>query len=425
MKSLWNAAHNERAQVLPIMALLLVVFIGLMGIAVDVGRIFIARTELSRAVDAAALAGVVELPSVPNSQARATVYLHENQSDASISFPAASDQFQIKVKGTRSVSMFFMGVFGFGSVTIDANATAGYGVLPLDAYMSLDATGSMHNGCNSSETNTGGACPIKEAKDAAKAFVNTLLTGGSGSGSGNTLIGSGAQRGCFNPPRNNAPCVSVASMITNLTSNGTTLTNGINNIFAIGGPGQPGGGSGTNVCLALKKSQDVLFGPGHHTQPNTLRFAVILTDGDNVYNATQANQSSPPSPDLPCRPTNPGTSDGNTGGGCLNNTQTQEAKLDALTKGMADTLKGQDVEIYVVAFSVCGGINTSVMANPCSNIGSSGSGFPDSSQDHKLLKCIASNTPNTNDHYFETATAADLPGIFTQIAQAIAFRLIE
>jgi hypothetical protein len=42
-----------------------------------------------------------------------------------------------------------------------------------------------------------------------------------------------------------------------------------------------------------------------------------------------------------------------------------------------------------------------------------------------LLKCIASSTPGTNDHYYETSTSAELPAIFTAIAQAIAFRLIE
>jgi hypothetical protein len=214
-------------------------------------------------------------------------------------------------------------------------------------------------------------------------------------------------------------------MITNLTSNTTTLHNGINAIHAIGATGQPSGGSGTNVCQALKKANDVVFGPGHHTDANTLRFVVILTDGDNVYNATEVNQASPQSPEAPCRPANPATSDGDVTPNCRSDTQTQEAQLDSFAKNEANSLKSANVEIYVVAFSICGGIDTSLLTTPCTGIGSSGPSYPDSTQDHRLLKCIASSTPGTNDHYFETASASDLPGIFNSIAQAIAFRLVE
>jgi len=414
--------RRERGQVLPIMAILLVVFIGLIGMAVDIGHLFVARAELSRAVDSAALAGVVELPNMTNAQNRATAYLQDNQSDVTASFPAPSDAFQFKVRGTRNVRMLFMGIFGFGSVTADGQATAGFGVIPADVYLTLDATGSMHQGCNAAETTTGGACPIKEARDAANNFVDTLLGGGTPSGL--TLIGTGALRGCYDPPRPNTKCIPT-SMIQNLSSSTSTLHTAINNVHAIGATGQPSGGSGTNFCLALKKGDDVIFGAGHHTNANTLRFLVILTDGDNVYNADEVNQSSPQSPDSPCRPSNPSTNDGDISPNCRSDTQTQEAKVDALTKTEADTLKAAGVEIFVVALSVCGGLDGSVLANPCSGIGNSGSGYPDSLQDHALLKCIASSHSGTNDHYFETTSASDLPDIFQQIAGQIAFRLIE
>jgi hypothetical protein len=45
--------------------------------------------------------------------------------------------------------------------------------------------------------------------------------------------------------------------------------------------------------------------------------------------------------------------------------------------------------------------------------------------DQKLNKCIASSTAGTNDHYFRATTATELPAIFQQIAQQIAFRLIK
>ncbi|MEX2158994.1 MAG: VWA domain-containing protein [Dehalococcoidia bacterium] len=419
LKIFWK----EKAQVLPIMALLTVVFIGLLGLAIDMGRLFVARTELSRALDSAALAGVVELPNMTNAQAKATTYLNKNLPDATASFPPPGDTYQIRVKGTRDLDMLFMGIFGFGAVEVSATAAAGYGVTPVDVAINVDATGSMHSGCTASETDTGGVCPIKEAKDAAKAFVTSLL-GASGTGSGSTLIGTAAFRGCYNPPRNQAACISIASMVNNLSANSTALQAAIGNIYAIGGPGQPTGGSGTNPCLALKKANDIIFGPGQHTEANTLRFAVVLSDGDSVYNAGVANQSSPQSPDSPCRPSSPATSDGDLTGNCRSNTQTQEAKIDTLANNKATAMKAASVEIYVVALSVCGGLQPSGFCNT-SIIGQTGSSFPDSLADHNLVKCMASSTPGTNDHLFETTSAAALPGIFNQIAQAIAFRLTE
>jgi hypothetical protein len=81
-----------------------------------------------------------------------------------------------------------------------------------------------------------------------------------------------------------------------------------------------------------------------------------------------------------------------------------------------------------VAFGVCGtedGItpkaaNGADTPNYCGNIGGTAS---DNTADQRLLKCIASSTQGTNDHYFKATTASQLPAIFQQIAQQIAFRL--
>jgi Flp pilus assembly protein TadG len=64
--------NRSKAQAMPIVALLLVAFIGLLGLAIDLGRLYIARAELSRAIDAAALAGVIELPDTADAQAKAS-----------------------------------------------------------------------------------------------------------------------------------------------------------------------------------------------------------------------------------------------------------------------------------------------------------------------------------------------------------------
>ena len=209
-------------------------------------------------------------------------------------------------------------------------------------------------------------------------------------------------------------------MITNLTSNTTTLHNGINSIYAIGGPGQPSGGSGTNICLALEKGQDVIFGAGSHPGTTTKRYLILLTDGDNVYNATVVNQSSPQSPETPCRPTNPSTSDADVSPNCRSASNTGQARIvDILSYGMATTLEGQGVEIFVVGLSPCAHDNTQCST---STIGTSQS---DAQRNENLMKCIASSNVGTNDHYFYAATAAELPAIFTAIASQIAHRLLE
>jgi len=419
--------NSERGQVLPMFVMLLVSFMALAGLAIDAGRVYVARAELTRALDSAALAGVIELPNTTNAQNRATAYMTENQPNAVLTFPSSTANNQFRVKGTRTVKMLFMRILGINTVNIKANAAAGFGIVPVDTYLTLDATGSMHTGCNDDETTTGGACPIKEARDAANNFVDILL--GTAPPDGLTLIGAGAFRGCYNQPRNNSRCIDATppgSMITNLTSNATTIHAGIDSIHAIGATGQPSGGSGTNICQALKKAQDVMFGAGYHAEPSTVRSVVILSDGDNVYNATQVYQASPQSPESPCQPTSPSTSQGDVSPNCRSDTQGQEAKVDKLSKDMADTLASQGVEIYVVAFGLCSGTpNATVKSSSYCGAITNSNTQSDSTSDQRLLKCIASSTAGTNDHFYSAPTAADLPDVFEDIANAIAFRLIE
>jgi hypothetical protein len=395
---------SQRAQVLPIMALLAIVFVGLLGLAIDMARLFVARTELSRALDSAALAGVVELPDTAEAQAKATTYLQENLPEASATFPATGEDFQIRVKGTRTVDMIFMDIFGFGEVDVSATATAGFGIVPLDTVMMIDATGSMGaSPCNGSQSNSG--CPIKEARDAAKDFTDLLL---GSTGSSLTQVGLHAYRGCYNPPRTYSACVPNSWQI-NLSSSESTITSQIDNISALGG-------TGTNNCLALMKGNEILFGTGSSTEPNTLRFLVILTDGDNTYNANSYGQGAPPTD---CRPSSPSSSDGDTGTGCTS-AQTKERQLDDMTYDKAQEIRAAGVEIYVVGLGSCGTANT----NLC-DTGLIGGTSHDNTADRNLLKCIASSTSGTNDHYFTAETSEELPQVFTEIAQNIAFRLIE
>ncbi|MEX2245308.1 MAG: pilus assembly protein TadG-related protein [Dehalococcoidia bacterium] len=395
--------RDERGQVLPVVALLLVLFIGMMGLAVDVGRLYVARAELVRAVDAAALAGVLE-STAPAAQTKATAYLEENQPSAEVTFPASTSE-SFKVKGTRSVGMIFMKVLGFGAVDISANATAGFGNVRSDTVLILDATSSMGDSpCNGSQSNSG--CPIKEAKGAANSFIDTLLAGSTGY----SKVGFAPYRGCYNPPRTNNSCVPT-SMIQDLTTSASALHTKVDATSA-------SGGTGTNVCLGLYEGQSMFNGANATPGATVVKSLVILTDGDNHYNSSSFGQGAPPSE---CRPGSPNSSDSSSG---CSPSQSSERTLDTKTVALATALEAQGVQIYVVAFGACGTSNSSKPSDPgyCNGVGNNDH---DNAADRRLLKCIASSTDTTNDHYFEVPTATDLPAVFQTIAKQIGFRLTE
>lgn len=437
--------RGEAAQVLPMFVMLLVVLVGMIGLATDLGRIYVARAQLGRSVDAAALAGAKQLPDITQADLKARAYIAENEPYANIDvqvYPDVPSQ-QVGVTATKTVKTVFMRMFGIDTVKVSNDALAGFGIVPVDAVMAIDATGSMGaSPCNGSQNNSG--CPVYEAKNAAKAFTNTLLPGA------NTLVGVLSFRGCFKGSPDaggNTNCIANSS-IGALDGTASNVTSKINGIGAIGG-------TGTNFCAGLSKAGSVLFGTGSHSASNTIRVIVILSDGDHTYNRTSyAAGSSPGSPAAPCRPIadsscptgtasncDPANSDqylstqcsssnnGSTSGWSPgSNEEPHERQLDKFAKAKADALKAAGAEIYVVGFGVCGAEDNKIWdsaSNPTYCTSDLGNSNPDTIADQRLLKCVASSSAGTNDHYFRASTATDLPGIFSKIAQAIAFRLIK
>jgi hypothetical protein len=434
---------NDSAQVLPMFVMLLIVLMGMIGLATDLSRVYVARAQLGRSVDAAALAGAKQLPDVTAADAKARAYITENEPGSTISvsvYPDVPSQ-QVGVSATKTVKTIFMKMFGIGTIQVQNDATAGFGVVPVDAVMSIDATGSM--GANPPcTTQTTPGCPIFEAKNAATLFTNTLLPGN------NTSVGILSYRGCFKGAPDagtDTNCVANSS-IGNLDGTASNVITKINGMSAVGG-------TGTNVCAGLGKAGSVLYGTGSHSASNTIHIIVILTDGDTTYNnVSYVSGSSPGSPAAPCKPIadascptgtaancNPANSDqylstncSAVGGGATSssqpgsNSEPHERQLDKFAKAEADALKataGAPAEIYVVAFGVCGTEDNTIFSTSyCANIGNSD---PDTVSDQRLLKCVASSTTGTNDHYFRANAATDLPGIFSAIAQQIAFRLIK
>jgi hypothetical protein len=205
-------------------------------------------------------------------------------------------------------------------------------------------------------------------------------------------------------------------MVLPLQNNKTTLNNKIEQIAAKGG-------TGTNVCGGLLAGYSVLNGVNHHTEENARHFIVLLSDGDNTYNAA-SYQSSPASPDPQCAPsTQPSVSLDYTGTSC-HDAGTQEPELDTKTMTLVDTMKAAGIEFYVVGFGVCGGTPTDTTCTSTEKA-KIGNGDTDTIADQRLLKCIASSSPGSNNHFYYANSASELPNIFQKIAHQIGHRLIE
>ena len=138
--------NREEGQSLALIALMLVGLIAFAGIALDVGFVYARRSQLSSAVDAAALAGVTELNDVGGISAadkKALQYLHTNGLPANAitntfdstanSTTIGAQQYAITV--TWPVDLYFLRIIGRDSVDVIGSATAAY--FPLaDIYVS-------------------------------------------------------------------------------------------------------------------------------------------------------------------------------------------------------------------------------------------------------------------------------------------------
>lgn len=326
----------------------------------------------------------------------------------------------------------------FGGVSFDIGYSSwgrvNFKLVPQDTALALDITGSMSGS------------PLTSAKAAANKFTDILLNGANSF----SQVALTPYRDCYNPPRvGGSSCVPSAHAVAPpnaltcpapassyeicLSTSAAAIHAKINGLAAAGA---------TNVCLGLYEG-NAMFGPGlgASTDKNAQRFVVILTDGDNFYQSSSYNlaQNAPPTA---CRPATSGPitcgiSPPASFASCNPATQTNpascgavephERQLDMMTKALAATVAPRPVppfpaihtEIYVIGFNVCGTNNTSqtATASYCANIGNSDA---DSISDRRLLKCIASSTPGTNDHYLESPTPGELDGVFKAVAYEIA-----
>ena len=132
---------SERGQALVLFAAGLAGFMGLVGIAIDIGQVVHARTDAQKVADAAALAGAQDLTNVAAATDSAGDYVELNGSaiaDATVTISetnSANDTIEVKVD--RQVEFTFLKAIGLSGTTVSAKAkvriasfTGGSGLLP-------------------------------------------------------------------------------------------------------------------------------------------------------------------------------------------------------------------------------------------------------------------------------------------------------
>jgi hypothetical protein len=189
--------RDESGQVLILMAATMIVLLGIVGFALDVGHAYLVQRQLQAATDASALAGALDLPNSavaiqtarnygpepgktnsPRSNDNATFEPNYPQTKCVHAIvtgcPANGQVNTITVKTTSVVKTIFARVLGFNSFTVKATATAcsPCSVKPLDIMLVLDRTGSM---CQFSNGSNDPACTdLANARQGMKTFLQLM-----------------------------------------------------------------------------------------------------------------------------------------------------------------------------------------------------------------------------------------------------------
>lgn len=117
----------ESGQTLAVTTVLMVVLLAFLGLVIDGGNLFLQRRHLQGTVDAAAMAGVRELPGSRGQAGSVAADYAENKNTdgAKVEFTEFSDSnSQLKVTVQKKVPGAFMGILGMDTPTVRAQATA-------------------------------------------------------------------------------------------------------------------------------------------------------------------------------------------------------------------------------------------------------------------------------------------------------------
>ncbi|MGE4292362.1 MAG: pilus assembly protein TadG-related protein [Desulfovibrio sp.] len=402
-----------------VLAVLIPVLLGAVGLALDAGNLYIAHSRLQNAVDAAALAGALELPYDPDTdkgivRSATQAMLTRNYPQAAIlSLAPGGEVRSVCVRAGAEVSTLLLGALGIGSNHIEAQACAGFN--HLEIVFAIDNSGSMKG------------APLEQTRMACNDLVELILPDHA---SPDTRVGlvpfrgkvripsgvDGLPGGCRNADgslneglrdeymplywalpyytRRNVSLETCDSIP--VTSALTSDKNAI--LAAIGEMDGYGDASGTVISEGIKWGREVLTPEAPFTEgkdeKNIRKVLILLTDGDNEDGECGGPYS------LNYRPNNYWTNAwygmGETDCHCEDGGGLNTAMLDEARRA-----KEAGVEIFTIRFGSSDAVDVS------------------------LMKQVASSKAGTNDHYFDAPSAYDIGDVFKQIGRQLGWRLLN
>jgi Mg-chelatase subunit ChlD len=399
-------------------AALLPVLLGMAGLAVDAGNLYLAHSRLQSAVDAGALAGSLELPYDPEVDngrvtAAATAMVQDNYAEAQMDGVSAGTEVRsVIVAAHADVPLVLMPVLGIASGRVEAKASAGFN--NLEVVLVIDNTGSMKG------------TPIAQANLAAENLVNLLIPEGALAAikvglvpfRGMVRVGvnqDGLAPGCRNADgtlnqglrseylaakyrypagstlRVDSDTCPVIPPILPLSDDRDAI------VTAIAGQNGLGSGSGTAIGEGLKWARQVLSPEAPFTQGSADRdmrkIIILLTDGDTEDGTCGGSFAISYTPNNYWTNAHYGMLDTTTH--CANGGGMNQAVLD-----QAAAAKAAGIEIFAIRY-----------------------GDSDST-DIALMKAAASSKAGTDDHYFNAPSPYDLDNIFRLIGRQLGWRLL-
>jgi hypothetical protein len=118
--------REDKGSAIVLFALAITVLAGFAAISLDAGVLYLSKTKLNAACDAAALAASQELPVNPaNTQQVAEQYVALNHFQSEdVEVTVSEDNSEVKVKGKHTLPLFFARVFGMLTSEVGAQAVA-------------------------------------------------------------------------------------------------------------------------------------------------------------------------------------------------------------------------------------------------------------------------------------------------------------
>jgi len=287
-----------------LVALMLIVLVGIVGLVLDVGRLYVAQRQLVGAADNAALAGAMALPDPAATVATAKTYsASDSELNANPHLTGVTTDVTTKclgglpcnpantvvVREHAAVPTAFLKLFGFGSVDVSATATAamaGGTPVPLNIMLVVDRTASMNNSC------TAGGTKLGCAKKAILAFIGDMnpkvdsiglvvlppptSLANACSSSQSSLSYDNPSKKTTNP---NYP-YAVVPLSNDYRTSPTGPLNSNSNLVKTINCLQAPGGHGSSFATALESAQAQLAAS---SRPNAQNVMIFLSDGDANY----------------------------------------------------------------------------------------------------------------------------------------------